>query len=242
MRRHLPLLLILVLIGAAASSQTAFAAATPSLAPTSTLPAASAAGAATASSAEAEEEVESEGEEEEFEVEEEVEFEACEATAEDLEFAEMEEAEEAEFEEEVEECGEKATKKSKGRAVTAPAACLVKRAESTITTLPGSDRVMLTLRYKDYSATAVAIELKLKDHKGSLGLERTTRHFGRGGVLHLTTKLGEAEMERALKAREFDVALRAPETPGYCADLLEQHLRKHSTKAHGSRVYSATVH
>jgi len=232
MRRYFPLLLILVLIGALTMSQTAFATASPTLAPaTSAL--------ARAAAPQPEEAEESEGEEEEFEVLEEIEFEACEATAEDLEFAEMEEAEEEEFEEEFEEC--EAEAKKKGKAITAPAACVVQRAESTIETLPGSDRVRLTLRYKDSSTSAVAIELKLKDHKGSLGLERTTKHFGRNGVLHLTTKLGETEMERALKAREFDVALRAPGTPGYCSDLLEQHLRKHSAKAHGSRVYSAPV-
>ncbi|HEX4753292.1 MAG TPA: hypothetical protein VH268_10355 [Solirubrobacterales bacterium] len=234
MRRYSPLLLILVLLGSLAVSQTAFAASSTSpLAPT-------------AAQAFVEPEEEAEGEEEEFEVVEEIEFEACEAGAEELEFAEFEEAEEEEFEEEVEECEEEA-KKGKGASfVTAPAACLVHRAESTITTLPGSDRVRLTIHYTNYSPASVAIGLRLKDHKGSLWLERTTKHLGRSGVLHLTTKLGEAEMERAEKAREFDVELRAADTPGYCSDLLEQHLvsKQSATKgkAHGSRVYSAPHH
>ncbi len=234
MRRYSPLLMILVLLGSLAASPTAFAAATNRLASTATT---------TASTAfEIEEEAE-QGEEEEFEVVEEIEFEACEATAEDLEFAEMELGEEEEFEEEVEECEEEQAKNSKGKAVTAPAACTVRRAESTISTLPGSDEVRLTIRYKGDESAAVAIQLRLKDHKGSLSLERTTKHLGKNGVLHLTTKLGVAEMERALNAREFDVGLRAVGTPGYCSDMLEQHLStKHSAGAHGASVYSARAH
>jgi hypothetical protein len=236
MRRHSPLLLILVLIGSLAVSQAASAASSAApFVPTTPL----------LQSAAAEPEEEFEGEfEGEFEAAEEIEFEACEASAEEFEFEEPEEAEEEEFEEEAEEC-EEAAKKGKGSTfVTAPAECLVHRAESTITTLPGSDRVRLTIHYTNYSPAAVAIGLRLKDQKGSLELERTTKHLGRGGVLHLTTKLGEAEMERALKAREFDVELRAADTPGYCSDMLEQHLlTKHSAAkakaASASRVRSA---
>ncbi len=116
-------------------------------------------------------------------------------------------------------------------------------AESTISTLPGSDQVRLTVHYKGDEPASVAIQLRLKDHKGSLSLERTTKHFGKKGVIHLTTKLGAAEMERALNAREFDVGLRAAGTPGYCSDMLEQHLSsKRSAGAHGARVYSAATH
>jgi hypothetical protein len=236
MKRYSPLLLILVLLGALAVSPAAIAASTSSLAPTSSP-------LVFQTSPEAEEEAE--GEEEEFEVEEEFEGEECEAIAEEAEFGEMEEAEEEEIEEEVEACEEEAKKvkgKTKGEGesfVAAPAACLVQRAESTITTLPGSDRVRLTVRYKNYSSAPIAIDLKLKDRKGSLGLEHATKHFGHTGVLHLTTHLGEAEMERVADAREFDVALRASGTPGYCSDLLEQHLHSpHApAEAHGSRVY-----
>ena len=126
-----------------------------------------------------------------------------------------------------------------------PKSAVVERAESTIQTLPDTDRVRLTVHYKDYSTGAVAIGLKLKDHKGSLALEHTTKHLGHDGALHLTTKLGETEMERAEDAREFDVALRAPGTPGYCGDMLEQHLKTaappaaHGSSAHGPRGSSA---
>jgi hypothetical protein len=244
MRRYSPLLLTLFLLGSLAVSQAAAAATTLPQPPTTSvlLPQ----GAA----AEAEEE-EQEGEEE-FEIEDEFEIEECEATAQEVEFGEMEEAEEEEFEEEIEEC-EAEAEKGKGKKgetfVTAPAECLVQRAESTITTLPGTDRVRLTVHYKNYSSAPVAIGLKLKDGKGSLALERTTKHFGRSGVLHLTTKLGEAEMERAATATEFDVALRAANTPGYCSEMLEQHLRNdpsaapaHGSRAHGSRAHASRVY
>ena len=48
--------------------------------------------------------------------------------------------------------------------------------------------------------------------------------MGGKGVLRLTTKLGSAVMDRAVAASEFDVSLRAPKRPGYCADALEQRL------------------
>jgi hypothetical protein len=240
MKRYSPLLLILILLGSLAVSQAASAAVASPLAGSILTPLS---GRATAPEAE-EEEFEG-GEEAELEIEEEELVEECEATAGEFEFEN--EAEEEEFEEEAEECEEETTKAGKNKAfVAAPEECTVQRAESTITTLPGTDRVRLTIHYKNYSTTPVAIGLKLKDNKGSLALERTTKHLGRNGTIHLTTKLGEPEMERAEDAREFDVALRAPGTPGYCGDLLEQHLKTtspsskaHGSSAHGSRVYSA---
>ena len=63
--------------------------------------------------------------------------------------------------------------------MTAPPACQVRRAESSITTLPESDRVLLTVRYLTYSPSTVTVGLKLKDHKGTVSIEHTTRHLGR---------------------------------------------------------------
>ncbi|HWH18969.1 MAG TPA: hypothetical protein VN671_00440 [Solirubrobacterales bacterium] len=243
MRRYSPLLMILALLGALGLSQVAAATAAQPTAPTSTfsrLHSSALRDAAAEPEEEVEgEEAEDEGEEVEFEVEEEVLLEECEASADEFEFEDA--AEEKEFEEEVAEC-EKEAKKGKSAAfVSAPEACVVERAESTIQTLPASDRVRLTVHYKNYSPGAVAIALKLKDHKGSLALEHTTRHLGHDGTLRLTTKLGESEMERAEDAREFDVALRAPGTPGYCGDMLEQHLKTASSPAaHGSRAHGSS--
>jgi hypothetical protein len=215
--------MLLVLLGALAVSQSAIAA-SPSR-PTSTF-----AHPTLRADAEPEEELEGEGE---------FEFEECEAVAEEFE---VEEGEEEEFEAS---CGDgaEASKTSKGGAfapfVTAPAACQVRQAESTITTLPGSDQVRLEVRYRTYAPTQVTVGLKLKDHKGSVAIEHATEHLGGTGVLHITTKLGTAVMERAMAASEFDVSLRAPETPGYCTGALEQRLHsvKH-TGARAPRVYS----
>jgi hypothetical protein len=243
MRRYSPLLMILALLGALGASQVAVAAAAQPAAPTSTsslLHSSVLLDSAPEPEAEAEgEEVEGEVEEVEFVVEEEVLLEECDAAADEFEFEDA--AEEMEFDEEIAEC-EKEAKQGKSAAfVSAPEECVVEHAESTIETLPGSDRLRLTVHYKDYSTGAVAIGLKLKDHKGTLALEHTTRHLGRDGTLHLTIKLGETEMQRAEDAREFDVALRAPGTPGYCGDMLEQHLETAATSAaHGSRAHGSS--
>lgn len=246
MRRYSPLLMILALLGAFGVSQVAAATAAQPTAPTSTsslLRSAALRDAAVESEEEdegEEVEAESEGEEVEFEIEEEVLLEECESAAGEFEFEDG--LEEMEFAAEIAECEKEAKNKSASATfVSAPEECVVERAESTIQTLPGSDRVRLTVHYKDSSDGAVAIGLKLKDHRGSLALEHTTRHLGRDGTLHLTTKLGEAEMERAEDAREFDVALRAPGTPGYCGDMLEQHLKTApSPAARGSRAHGSS--
>jgi hypothetical protein len=228
MKRYSPLILILVLLGALGVAQAAPAAAAAHTAPTL-----SDLHHLTFDEDEEGEEFELEGDEEEFEL--------CEASAEEFEFEEEELEEEGLAFEEEEECGEEEAGKTGKNStfVTAPAACQVRRAESTITTLPGSDQVRLTVRYLTYAPTRVTIGLKLKDHKGSLGIEHTSKHMGAHGVLQITTKLGSAVMERALNATEFDVALRAAETPGYCAAALEQQL--HSVKHTGTtapRVYA----
>jgi hypothetical protein len=219
MKRYFPLLLILALLGSLAVSQAGAVAATPSGAQTSRL-----AAITPILSGSASEEAEDEFEEEEGE---EFETEECEAASEE-EFFELEEeeeeAEEEEFELEEEDCEESGKKGADGT-VTAPPACLVRSAESTITTLPGSDRVDLTVHYATWSPAAVGVGLTLKDGKGTLGLEHATKHFGLGGTLHLSVKLGDGVMDRAAKAQEFDVSLRAAKTPAFCGNLLEQQLK-----------------
>lgn len=174
------------------------------------------------------------------ELEDEEEIDECEAADGDFEFEDEEfedsEGEEEEFE--VEDCEDQAQKKP--GAVTAPEACRVRSAESSITTLPDSNRVQLTVHYLTYKPATVSVDLKLKDGKGSLKIDSTTKHLGKKGVLHLTTKVPDAVMERAAKAKEFDVALRAQQTPAYCGDMLEQQLRsKHPVG--DARVYTQSA-
>lgn len=225
MKRSFPLLLLLVLLGALATSQVATAAATARPNPTFAHP---------TLRDDAEDEEEFVAEDGEFESEE------CEAGGEEIEFEDEEEFEEEEFEASCgggEEAGKAAPKGASF--VTAPAACQVRQAESTITTLPAADQVRLTIHYQTYTPTQVTVGLKLKDQKGSIAIEHATKHLGDKGVLRLTAKLGDAVMDRALTASEFDVSLRAPETPGLCADALEQRLHsvKH-TSARAPRVYA----
>jgi hypothetical protein len=226
MKRYSPLLLLtvlLVLFAVPAVSQAA-PSASPALANSPTIPQLSLRDAAV------------EEEDEEVEAGEEIEFGECEALEDSFEFEEEEEeVEEEEFEFEIEECEEEV--KSKAGAVTAPKACRVRTAESSITTLPAADRVLLTVHYETYAPSTISLGLKLKDQKGSLKIEQATKHLGNKGVLHLSAKLNDAEMERATKAQEFSVALRAPNTPGYCGGLLEQQLRsKHPVG--DARVYT----
>jgi hypothetical protein len=233
MKRCSPFLLVLALLGSLVFTGAAAAAATSSGPQTSRL-----AVTVPILSGSAFEESEDEFEEEEGE---EFETEECEAGFEEEElFGEIEEEEEfeeEEFEFEEEGCEEATSKGGANGTVTAPPACLVRRAESTITTLPSAGRVDLTVHYATWSPAAVSIGLALKDGKGRLGLEHATKHFGLGGTLHLSTKLGDGVMDRAARAREFDISLRAAKTPAYCANVLEQQL-KTSKPVGPARVYS----
>ncbi len=232
MKRYCGLLVVLAALGALVASQAAVAA-------SPTRPASAIAHPTT---------LREDPADEEFEADDEGEFdsEECEAGAGDFEFDEGEEeafAEEefeAEFEEE---CGDeagaaKATPK-RATSVTAPPACKIHEAESTITAVPAADEERLSIRYSTFSPTRVAVDVKLKDRKGSVAIAHATRHVGARGVLQITTKLGAALMERALAASELDVSLRAPETAAFCAGALEQRLHtvKH-TSAKAPRVYA----
>jgi hypothetical protein len=227
MRRCSPLFALLILLGSLVASQAA-GAASPAVA-TPTVPHLALRDAAA--------EPEEEGEEDEAEGDD---FEAEDCGGDEFDFGEAEELEEEELEIEAEECGEEEAKKAGGEGfVSAPAACLVRRAESSVATLPASGRIQLTVRYKTYAPTEVSVGLKLKDRKGSLTLEHATKHLGAGGVLRLTTKVDDAVLERAEAAHEFDVSLRAPETPGFCGNLLEQRLPVSAAKrrARASRAH-----
>ncbi|MBS1888430.1 MAG: hypothetical protein JSU06_14715 [Actinobacteria bacterium] len=204
MIRHLRLLMVVLLLGSLGAAQAAGAASTSetgSTAPRIAL-----------RDDQGENQVEAEDAEEE-----EVEGEECAGEA--FEFG-GEDAEE-EFEaEDGEECGEEDASDD----VSAPAACLIREAESSVATLPGSDQLRLTIKYKTYSPTPATIGLKLLDRKGSRRLEHANRHLGAGGVLHLDTKITGSLLERTEKAHGLDVSLRAPGTPHFCGELLEQEL------------------
>jgi hypothetical protein len=178
------------------------------------------------------------GPDEESEADEgELEFEECEAGDEALELEDGETELEGEEEEDEVDCGDEGgplKAAAKGGSVSAPVACKVREAESTITALPGSDVVRLSVRYSTWASTPVSVGVKLKDRKGSVAIAHATKHAGVKGILHVDAKLGAALMNRALTASELDVSLRAPETPGSCAGALEQRL--HTVKQAGARA------
>jgi hypothetical protein len=145
---------------------------------------------------------ESESEEEEFESEEE-EFEA----------EECEVGEEEECEEEVEEEG-----------AEAPRECVLSSASATVSASRASGKVRLAVHYTAYSTGTVEVVYWLRGAKGPLSLGGDRAHFGRKGLIRETEALTEAQMSKAMAARNFTVELRPAHAPRYCNHLLDRHL------------------
>lgn len=102
--------------------------------------------------------------------------------------------------------------------------CRLESAEATVAALPGRNQLRLTVRYRAFEPSAVAIDLGLRGGKGTLDLGTDTGHFGRSGTFHATESLSAAQMARALAAREFSVGIQAINTPGFCGDDFARHL------------------
>ncbi len=112
--------------------------------------------------------------------------------------------------------------------------CRLESAEATVTALPNHNQVRLTVRYKTFEPSAVAIGLSLHGAKGGLDLGNENARFGRSGAFHAAETLSDQQMARALAAREFTVALHAINTPGFCGEEFERHLS--ARKSAGSGV------
>lgn len=138
---------------------------------------------------------ESESEEEEFEAEE------CEV------------GEEEECEEEVEEEG-----------AEAPRECVLSSASATVSASRASGKVRLAVHYTAYSTGTVEVVYWLRGAKGPLSLGGDRAHFGRKGLIRETEALTEAQMSKAMAARNFTVELRPARAPRYCNHLLDRHL------------------
>lgn len=102
--------------------------------------------------------------------------------------------------------------------------CRLDSAEATVAAVPGRNQLRLTIRYKTFEPSAVSIDLELRGAKGSLDLGADSARFGRTGTLRSTETLSEAQMQRALAAREFTVGIHAVNTPGFCRQSFERHL------------------
>jgi hypothetical protein len=135
-----------------------------------------------------------------------------------------EEADKCEYEDEAleEACEERQEEKEVETAEAEE--CRLESAEATVAAVPGRNQLRLTVRYKIFEPSAVAIGLGLRGPRGALQLGSETAHFGRSGTLHSTRTLTAPQMARALAAREYTVAVHALNTPGFCGGLFERHL------------------
>jgi hypothetical protein len=101
--------------------------------------------------------------------------------------------------------------------------CVIEDATAAVAANPGNDTVRLTIRYRAFSPTAVAIDARLRGSKGGLHLGADRARFRRAGVFHDSFGLSQKEMVRALSAREFAIELHAVNTPPYCRIQLTAH-------------------
>lgn len=107
--------------------------------------------------------------------------------------------------------------------------CRIESASATVSALPARNQVRLTVRYKTFEPTLVAVDLRLRGGKGALDLGTETAHFGRSGTLHGSRTLTEPQVARALAAREFTVGLVAVNTPHFCQGRFDRHLTSRSS-------------
>jgi hypothetical protein len=126
------------------------------------------------------------------------------------------------FVEEGENCAE-ATKKAEAEELAEAEECVLADATAAVTVNPGNDTVRLTIHYKTYKPSAVAVDSRLRGNKGGLHLGASHARFRRAGVFHDSFGLNEKEMTRALTAREYAIELRAVNTPPSCALHLTTH-------------------
>jgi hypothetical protein len=94
--------------------------------------------------------------------------------------------------------------------------CVIEDATAKLVPRPGNDTVELTIRYQSFAPVAALVEARLRGSKGKLRLGADHTHLRRAGVYRKSFVLGEKKMDRALGAREFEVELRALNTPRYC--------------------------
>jgi hypothetical protein len=101
--------------------------------------------------------------------------------------------------------------------------CVIEDATAKVAANPGNDTVRLTIRYRAFTPTAVAIDARLHGSKGGLHLGADRARFRRAGVFHDSFGLSKKEMMRALAAREFAIELHAVNTPPSCRMHLTAH-------------------
>ena len=119
--------------------------------------------------------------------------------------------------------------------------CRIEGAEATVAAVAGRNQVRLTVRYKTFEPSVVAVELGLRGGRGTLDLGTDTARFGRSGTLHSTRTLTDPQMARAMAAREFTVGLQAVNTPDFCNDAFERHLTARNGAGAGTQWSDPTA-
>jgi hypothetical protein len=119
----------------------------------------------------------------------------------------------------------------------APEECLVRTTAATVSTSPAGATVHLSLRYTSWTPSTVAVSFTLRGNKGGLALGHATEHFAKKGVLKLTANLTDAETQRAVAAKEYDVTVHPVNTPAYCGKIFAQRLDAHKAVGKG-RVWT----
>jgi hypothetical protein len=102
--------------------------------------------------------------------------------------------------------------------------CRLESAEATVAAVPGRNQLRLRVRYKTFEPSAVAVSLQLRGGRGTLDLGNDLARFGRSGTLRTDETLSDAQMARAMAAKEFTIGLHALNTPDFCADAFQRHL------------------
>jgi hypothetical protein len=148
--------------------------------------------------------IDDEGEEEaEEDGDEELEAEACEIAEEEGEEVECEGAEEV---------------------LGPPSACLLSGADAAVSADLVHGKLRLALRYTAAKPATVAVDYWLRGSRGPLNLEGAQKHLGRGGVLHLTQSLTDAQAKKVAAAKSFTVTVDPVNAPDSCGAFLDQHL------------------
>jgi hypothetical protein len=99
--------------------------------------------------------------------------------------------------------------------------CILEDATAALAPRPGNRTVELIIHYKAAAPASIAIDARLRGSRGGVHLGAEHTHFRRAGVYRDGFVLGDKQMERALRAREFTVELQAVNTPRYCRFNLE---------------------
>ncbi len=137
---------------------------------------------------------------------------------------ESEEAEEAGNEEGEVEATEECEAEAQGGELLPPEECVLRTASARVFTAAAHDKVRLVLRYTAFAPTEVAVAYRLKGGKGSLQFDETRERFTKRGVFRSNEALNEAQMNRVLAAKSFEVQLRVLAAPALCNRYYSKHL------------------